>query len=347
MGETAPTVPLSEVVRLVEKFATTARPCPVEVVLRVKNDGKPSADLFEERLNSLSQEKAARGFERDAYVRINQITARLIHELSLEVTSFEDMEREVALERCEELCREVDTQIERVQANAKQTQPCTAETQHQCKAEVAVLKRGLKEAIATIHERVALPPVESLSFSHDDRIVQRGVGLLKEWTGMTSAEVVYNSAVDEFTDDGLFEKVKGKPNIALIVFTSDEDVFGGFYSVAVTEQKKSFYDPNIFAFSLESSGRCITPQKFEVKDGVRDKANVFFYKDHLRKTFMTFWVYGVCGFHLGGQESNTRCWGLSRGFAGLSDTTLSGETNYDDKNPSSHHCRRLFAIQLS
>ena len=66
------------------------------------------------------------------------------------------------------------------------------------------------------------------------------VKALKEWTGKSSATIIFDSTVDEFTDDGLFNKIKGRPNIALVGFTTEGDVFGGFYSVAMTEQDKEF-----------------------------------------------------------------------------------------------------------
>ena len=37
----------------------------------------------------------------------------------------------------------------------------------------------------------------------------------------------------------------------LIGVTTDEDIFGLFDSIAVTDQDKYFSDPNIFAFSFE------------------------------------------------------------------------------------------------
>ena len=61
------------------------------------------------------------------------------------------------------------------------------------------------------------------------------VNALKEWTRKAKETIIFDSTVDEFTFDGLFNKVKGKPNIAIIGFTTDGDVLGGFYSVAVTE----------------------------------------------------------------------------------------------------------------
>ena len=54
-------------------------------------------------------------------------------------------------------------------------------------------------------------------------------------------------------------------NIAVVGCTPKGDVFGGFYSVAVTKQDSEFFDPNIFAFSFESHGRCETPLRFGVR----------------------------------------------------------------------------------
>ena len=75
-----------------------------------------------------------------------------------------------------------------------------------------------------------------------------GVDALKVWTGKARATVIFDSTVDEFTHDRLFDKVMGKPNIALVGLTTEGDVFGGFYSRAVTEQSWLFNDPNMFIF---------------------------------------------------------------------------------------------------
>ena len=51
-------------------------------------------------------------------------------------------------------------------------------------------------------------------------------------------KVSYDSSVCPFSDTGLFEKVKGVPIIAVVAFTTDGDVFGGFYSSSVIERNK-------------------------------------------------------------------------------------------------------------
>ena len=62
------------------------------------------------------------------------------------------------------------------------------------------------------------------------------INALKAWTGKARTTIVCDSTTDEFTDDGLYTKLRGKRDIAIIGFTTDGDVFGGFYSVALMEQ---------------------------------------------------------------------------------------------------------------
>ena len=172
------------------------------------------------------------------------------------------------------------------------------------------------------------------------------VNALKEWAGKTIASVVFDSTVDEFTHDGLFEKTQGKRNIAVVGFTTDGDVFGGFYSVAVTKQIQDFYDPDIFAFSFESHWRCMTPQRFVVKQE-KKKATVRFFRKNNEYGFVGFWVVGTSWFSLGNERSKSFCDNVSRAFEGLENTTLTGQNNNTNGSvPPFHHCSRLVAIQL-
>ena len=173
------------------------------------------------------------------------------------------------------------------------------------------------------------------------------VTALKQWTGKAHAMVIFDSTVDEFTNDGLFVKVKGKPNIAVVGFTTDGDVFGGFYSVAVTKQDKGFYDPNMFIFSFESHGRCETPQRFVLKEGLRQSAGVWF----VNGDCFAHLYFGVksegddCGFSLCNERSNSFCWNMSWAFEGLKGKTLTGKNGSWFNGPH-HHCTRLVAVQL-
>ena len=169
------------------------------------------------------------------------------------------------------------------------------------------------------------------------------VNALKEWTGKTRATKIYDSTVDEFTNHCLFDKVKGKPNIAVVGFTTDGDVFGEFHSVAVTEQDKEFFDPSIFDFSFESHGRCMKTQRFLVKK-LKKKALVQFCKNY-SSGFVAFGVDNAGGFFLGNEDSDSYCWVVSDAFEGLEDTTLTGKSGRFLEGPY-HHCARLVAIQL-
>ena len=171
-----------------------------------------------------------------------------------------------------------------------------------------------------------------------------GVESLKQWTGTTKATVVYDSTVDEFTHKGLFRKVRYLPNIALIGFTTDGDVFGGFYSVDVDQQHCPTPDPDIFVFSLESHGRCATPQRFDVKDESKGELLVDFWKND-SNGFVSFTVPSLCQVFLGNERSNSNCCHLSLGFQGVDDTTLTGLNGPWHEGPF-FHCIRLLAVQL-
>ena len=175
--------------------------------------------------------------------------------------------------------------------------------------------------------------------------MERCVNALKQWTGKTMATTIYDSTVDEFTADGLFVKVKGKPNIALVGFTEDGDAFGGFYSVAVSEFSKTFLDPTIVVFSFESHGRCETPQRFVPKEGMKDCACVMFCMND-RDGFVRFGVFSAGGFWLGDESSKSFCQDLSFSFEELEDTTLTGKSGICVLRPF-HHCTRLVAVQLA
>ena len=203
-------------------------------------------------------------------------------------------------------------------------------------------KRGLNALGDDMYETMG----KSKHLSFDSVLETAGTryaSKLNEWTGKARATVIYDSTVDDFTDGGIFQAVKGKQNIAIVGFTTDGDVFGGFYSVAVTEQMKWFYDPNVFIFSFESHGRCTTPQRFVVKERAKDKVNLFF-KNNTNWGFLWFGVDGAGNFTLGNERIDSTCVDLSRCFEGLEDTTLTGN-NGTWQGPY-HHYIRLVAIRL-
>ena len=137
-----------------------------------------------------------------------------------------------------------------------------------CDAEEARLVTASNATIDRLITSKGVVRVDRLGFEPDDRQLQRGMHVLKEWTRKTDATIVFDSLIDPFTNQGLFDNVKRKLNIAIVEFTTEGDVFGAFHSVSVTEQEKDINDKKSF-FSLESHGRCVTPQRFLAKTDVR------------------------------------------------------------------------------
>ena len=86
--------------------------------------------------------------------------------------------------------------------------------------------------------------------------------------GKATAIIIIDTTFDDFTDGRLFVKAMDRENIALVWFTTDGDVFGVFFIFAVTKQNILFFNPTMFAFSFETNGRCETPQRFDLTDGL-------------------------------------------------------------------------------
>ena len=206
----------------------------------------------------------------------------------------------------------------------------------QVEEEVEELKNRLKAL--TDEFNVAVGKLQPYVFkSYQDSDVTRHAKTLKQWTGKWTANVVYDSNVCLYTADSLFRMVKDKPNIAIVATTTDGDVFGGFYSVAVTQQDQFVFDPNMFIFTFESHGRCKTPQRFVVKKEMKDNTGVYFFKND-NGQFVGF-DGGEGDFYLGNEKSNTYCDDLSGCFEGIENTTLTGKTGF-------FTCSRLVAVQL-
>ena len=165
------------------------------------------------------------------------------------------------------------------------------------------------------------------------------VEALKIWTETNSVNVLYDTVIDEFTDDKLFQSVYGKKNVAIIGITTDGDVFGAFYRFAMTRREAN--QPGLIAFSFESNGRCQTPHVFPVNPMMRYQARVTFCKNESDRRFV-FFDSGPGWFHLGDEKARSYCYYLARGFDGLDNFTLTGKnTGYEP-----HHCTRLIAVQL-
>ena len=250
----------------------------------------------------------------------------------------------------EERVRELNELISRLERKIDAETKSLAARCDRLEREVASMRETLKQGETSVKGIVSKPippqdPALSRAFSGKDlEVMTKGVDALKQWTGKATATIVYDSTKDPFTDDGLFYKVKGKPNIALVGFTTKHDVFGGFYSNAVMQQDKQVYDWSMFAFSFESRGRCETPKRFPVKEGRRGNAIVSFWKND-SYGFVQFGVDFAGCFWFGNERSKSYCCTMSSAFDGLKNKTLTGKTGTYDNGPY-HHYARLVAIQL-
>ena len=183
-------------------------------------------------------------------------------------------------------------------------------------------------------------------YDAQNSIISVGINALKGWTGKTNSKVVYDSMKDPFTAEGLFEKVKAKPNIALIGVSTDGDVFGVFYNVAVDKEDDVFMDPNMFVFSFESHGRCDVPQRFVLKEWMKYRACVSFLKLEEKSDFF-FCVFDQSALQIANETTIGYCYNLSKGFSGLSDSTLTGRTWKSRECHNGFWFSRLIALHLS
>ena len=162
---------------------------------------------------------------------------------------------------------------------------------------------------------------------------------LSSWGKDPNILTIYDSDVDEFTDAETFQRIFNRRNIAVVGFTADGDVFGGFYHTVVTKRKRQFFDANVFIFSFESHGRCETPQRFLPKD--TNQACVVFYVNDSDLCFVNFCVWGFGGVELGNERSRVCCSHLSDAFEGIEDRTLNGKESY-----RYFECSRLIILQM-
>ena len=300
--------------------------------------GIERGDSYEEIVDYFDAHKRRAVAEAKAYADVFAAAQRLKGKFDARVTAFNASFTGVIEGRCRAIEAEYDVLIREMTA---ENDGGSTETS----AEVEALRKERERKVSDLWNLVDVGEFGPHN-TRDSVFIAKCTRRLKLWTGKSSATIIYDSTVDGFTADGLFNKVKGKRNIALVGFTTEGDVFGGFYQKAVTQQDKEFNDPAIFAFSFESHGRCDTPKRFVVKENVKENALVLFEKKD-KNGFVVFYVnMADSSIRLGNERSESNCWNVSSSFEGLEDTTLTGKDGTFDEGPY-HHCTRLVAVQLS
>ena len=93
--------------------------------------------------------------------------------------------------------------------------------------------------------------------------------VLKAWAGATTAQIIFDSTVDEFDTPTFFSAIRGKRNVASFCITSRGDVCGGFTQCPIWWRNDEYRDPGHFVFSFQSRGRFPTPQRWFLRPEVR------------------------------------------------------------------------------
>ena len=168
----------------------------------------------------------------------------------------------------------------------------------------------------------------------------KGIEALKAWRELPNVTLIYDSTVDPFTMEDLFQRVVDRPFVSYIAFTSDGDIFGVSLQRAVPPGVRQVQDGHLFVFSFESHGRCETPQMFRPPS------------DRIGGTYLTFSNNDNEFFHthvrfrgglaFGDERCATKSWGIADSFPGLEATTLTGKPDNER-----YTCTRLIAVQLS
>ena len=106
---------------------------------------------------------------------------------------------------------------------------------------------------------------------------------LQEWVGLLIEEIIFNSDIDNWTENSstFNEKIMGKGKLYFIIEDEDNELFG--YYLNTTIEKKDVFlssevfkaDEESFHFNLESNGRLSGPMKFDTKIGRKSDYELF------------------------------------------------------------------------
>ena len=184
----------------------------------------------------------------------------------------------------------------------------------------------------TPQETEAVPcdiPASSVPKSVVDSIpcLSEGLKALKTWTCKSKATLVFDSDKDGW-DKLKFNEVMKSPSHAVIGFTDEGDVFGGYVSVPLTETG-FFRDDGQFAFSFFSHGRCAVPQRWMMKKN-REYAGLDVYIWPTGDNdFIRFGCFGSGLFRFNSRKNGSDIFDPSDRFDGLGDTVLTGQNKAD------------------
>lgn len=162
---------------------------------------------------------------------------------------------------------------------------------------------------------------------------------LCDWTDTTNARVLFDSEEHGMDHDAFHSAVIGQTNVAFIIVTDTDDVFGGFVGQPIRPKKQPC--ESLFLFSFQCHGRAAVPARW-------------FVTPEKVPTHRVFWFYNVDNgngswFQFGTGEKlsfgiDTWCFcnQVSQFVDGLGDETLAGVAWPDFYVP-----KRLLVVSLS
>ena len=94
---------------------------------------------------------------------------------------------------------------------------------------------------------------------------------LEEWTSLKCGDIVFDSNVDDWSEDiSVFNKrIIGKKQLVFLIEDEDNEIFGYYFNTEVVEKcyVNQETDSNSIQFNLQSkNNRLKQPMKFEIKD---------------------------------------------------------------------------------
>ena len=115
---------------------------------------------------------------------------------------------------------------------------------------------------------------ELMEFMKESNMVPTEKYQIQEWTKLKCDNVLFDSDVDDWNDQKVFnERVIGKSKLVIVVEDSKGDKFGGYVDATLNGEWDSIgksynYDKKSFLFSLQSNGRLPGPMKYDcIREG--------------------------------------------------------------------------------
>ena len=156
----------------------------------------------------------------------------------------------------------------------------------------------------------------------DLALVFQHLDTLKRWTNATASHIVFDADRRLIVGRAFFPKCGGLANLALVAFTRDGDVFGGFVKRRFPRENERAKDPGHFLFSLYSHGRGSAPAMFPLTEQARQEVAVQTFYDDNVAGFLRFGGRGA--LTLGNNSFTPFAKNLRLSYVGLPDTLLTG-----------------------